>query len=113
MLPFVDHHEEIPRIRDAMAFDLARRATDGGAEIEASGFFRDHNLDAVPLSDWSRLRSGAAQQVDTYLALRAYDADLDVRSSRAVTALDDWPKTTPILAVSGESGQGKSWRAYR
>ncbi|MCH7687806.1 MAG: hypothetical protein IH899_14170, partial [Planctomycetes bacterium] len=113
LLALVDHHEEIPQIRDAMALDLARRATAGGAEIEVLSFFRDHGLDAVPLSDWSRLRANATRQVDTYLELRAYDADLDVRSSRAVAALDDWPKTTPILAVSGESGQGKSWRAYR
>ena len=51
LLALVDHHEEIPQIRRAMALDLAERATEGGVEIEAREFFRDHGLDSVPLCD--------------------------------------------------------------
>ena len=112
LLALADHHEQIPEIRDAMILDLARRATIGNAVIDAHTFFRDHGLDSVPLSDWSRLRANSAKQVDTFLARRRYDADLDVRSSRAVSDLNNWPNSSPILAVCGESGQGKSWRAY-
>lgn len=113
LLPFVDHHEQIPQIRDAMLLDLARRASEGCAEIDASDFFRQYGLDSVPLTDWSSLRTNAAKQVDNFLWLRGYNADLDVRTSRAFLGIGDWPKTTPILAITGESGQGKSWRAYR
>lgn len=113
LLAVVDQSDEIPRIRDAMAVDLARRAADGGNEIEVYEFFREHNLNAISLSDWARLRLGAASHIDSFVTRHGYDADFDVRGADAITALDDWPITKPILAITGQSGQGKSWRAYR
>jgi hypothetical protein len=112
LLAVVDRHDEIPRIRDAMAMDLARRATTGGAVISAGDFFRDHRLDATPMNDWACLRANAHREVDTYLRLHGYHQDLDVRLSAAAETLREWPAATPMQAISGESGQGKSWRAF-
>lgn len=113
LMAVVDIHEDVPRIRDALSLDLGRLAAAGGAVIEAREFFSKHGLNAVPLTEWSRLRERAAKERDSFLTRRGYDGQLDVRVQRAADALAAWTASTPILAVSGESGQGKSWLAYR
>ncbi len=107
-----DREKDIPQLRKAMAFDLATKATSGDAVVEASDFFRQHGLNAVPLSDWSRLRSIAQNVTHTYLATREYRTSDDVRFGSSAGIFDNWPLTTPVLALSGESGQGKSWHGY-
>jgi hypothetical protein len=112
LLAVVDRNDAIPQLRDAMAFDLGRRATAGSAEIDVEQFFRSHGLNAIPLTDWSALRARAHGDADTYLRLHGYAADDDLRRDAAATALGAWPRPSPMLALTGESGQGKSWRAY-
>ena len=46
------------------------------------------------------------------LVLRGYQATQDVRAKRLAAIVRDWALSTPILLISGESGQGKSWLLY-
>lgn len=113
LLAVIDRQDRLAQVRDALAFDLAQLATAGGAVIDASEFFARHNLDAVPLSDWSRMRSESQRHLRRYLAGGdRYDPERDVRSAAAQRMLHTWAPVTPMLAVSGESGQGKSWHAF-
>ena len=112
LLAVVDCRDDIPLVRDSMAMDLARRATVGGADINVDRFFQSHNLNAISLTEWGELRDRTHQHLEAYLRLHGYDRNSDVRLSSATETLGQWPDGTPMMAVSGESGQGKSWRAF-
>lgn len=112
LFALVDHRERIPDIRDAMAFDLGRRATRGSATINASEFLREHNLNVVALDNWSLFRSQAERYVDDFLAHHRYVQGLDVRFEYARAHVSQWAPTRPVFLITGESGQGKSWRSY-
>jgi len=112
LLTLVDHRDDLDRIRKALAFDLAQRATAGEATIEAACFFADHSLSAVPLVSWATLRSRTRDAVTQHLEQRRYSPKLDVRREFGESAVGNWPADIPVLMVTGESGQGKSWTAF-
>lgn len=112
LLAVVDQNDDLQHVRDALAFQLQQLATVGGEQIETSAFFVDQQLRAVPLTDWATLKARGRQRLLRFLSLRNYDHDLDVRHDASDALQRAWPPTTPLLVITGESGQGKSWHAY-
>lgn len=108
----IDRIDDIATLRNSLAIELAKRATAGSAVIDCAAFFKENGLNATALNDWMSLRSSAQSIVATHLRHRGYDRLLDVRIEAARQMLSSWPATAPVLAITGESGYGKSWRAF-
>ena len=53
---------------------------------------------------WNALRSRIETQLENQLRLIGYDPEKDVRER------PEWPEDFPILILTGESGQGKTWQ---
>lgn len=75
---------------------------------EASDFFLRAGIDADLPERLVTLPDRLANEIEARLATeRSYDGSQDVRESVA------WSPDKPILVVTGESGNGKSWRLAR
>ncbi len=109
LLAVVDRKEEIPRIRDALALCLIRKAGAGNAEITAESLLAENNLNATPLTNWSTIRSGSRDELDRHLRYCKYDPELDVRKSRMKPVARAWRDSARTIVIAGESGQGKTW----
>ena len=109
LLALIDNRDNLSQIRDALAFDLARKAGSGNVTVEAAPFLAAHGLRAVPLSDWPRIRDCARRELRSALSRRGYDANFDVRSGKAADANVRWQQGPNVLVIAGESGQGKTW----
>ncbi|MDA0831650.1 MAG: HEAT repeat domain-containing protein [Planctomycetota bacterium] len=105
LLAIVDKHDDIPRIRDHLAMELAKASTIGGAVIDANKFLSDHGLDATPLTDWTNHIGSARCLVSRATERIGYDENVDVRLAELPVA----PHTGEILVLTGESGAGKTW----
>jgi hypothetical protein len=112
LLALVDTDIAVAEKRDAMLTGLSRRATHGGAEIDAQQFLGEYALNSAPLTDWGLLRERAAVYLDGSLARAGYDQAVDVRRAVVAELATSWQPTVPILAISGQSGGGKSWLLY-
>ncbi|HLK61361.1 MAG TPA: hypothetical protein VKU00_32730, partial [Chthonomonadaceae bacterium] len=106
LLEIVPINTNLPATRDALLFDLARRASVGGAQIVPSTFFAENGLQAVPLSHWTAIQDNATHILKRQLNRLGYIPEEDVRVAEPPMS---WPLQTPLLALTGESGQGKSW----
>jgi hypothetical protein len=109
LLAVVDDRDRLDETRDALLTDLARRARLGNAEIEPKAFLRDHRLDATPLTKWFALRMAARRDLEKRLERYGYNPHVDVRGQRVAEVASSWSTDKPVLILSGESGQGKSW----
>ena len=109
LLERIDCAEQLPEKRDAMLIDLARQASRGDARINRQAFLGEHLLDSTSLKDWNTLLHDGAERLKEDFARRGYDATEDVRAENYAHLFSDWLPDKPILLVSGESGQGKSW----
>ena len=110
LMEMVPTNTGVKEKRDALLLDMARRAAQGNAIISAEEFFRDHNLNSIPLSDWKTLIQNSSRSLDRRVKILRY---LPVDDVRDVLVPERWPMKAPLLAVVGESGQGKSWSLYR
>lgn len=104
--------DSLGRRRDAMRWDLARRATRGDAVIDADAFFTEHGLCGEPLDDWLRLSEKARTHLAEALGTRGYVDGGDTRPALAAEIIQSWPKERPVLALTGEAGTGKTWLGY-
>jgi hypothetical protein len=113
LLQLVEYDSDVPEKRDAMLTDLARIATRGNADIDSSArFLAEHNLASTPFSAWPVLRERSRIHLAGELDRLGYHADEDVRLARARDLALKWVEGKPMLAVAGDSGQGKSWLLY-
>lgn len=112
LLAIVDRNDDLSRIRDLLAMELVRRSTQGNAVIQCVDFFREQGLSAVPLTQWGALRRESNRLSDSMLQSQGYDQSIDVRYHYAEQAFAEWPPSAPVMAITGESGSGKSWRTY-
>lgn len=112
LLTVVPRNDDIPAIRDALAMELARLATLGNADIDCRHIFERVGLNATPLTEWATIRRRSQRISERYLGLLGYEPLRDVRVVAAKQLLEFWPTEIPILAITGESGSGKSWRTY-
>ncbi|NQT14650.1 MAG: hypothetical protein HQ582_17975 [Planctomycetes bacterium] len=104
--------EDLPRFRDALLLDLARRASSGSAPVVATEFLDEHGLNATPLSKWMELTSKATHHLVRTLQLRGIDFGEEARPGLVDLTFGRWMSNGPILILSGESGQGKTWLGY-
>lgn len=111
----VDHllQHYFPRLHDARATRrklvalLLEKLSRGELILDAQGvrdLFLEADLDPQVVEKVARLAEGAAQVVAERLARSGYVAAHDVREALA------WPDDRPVLLVTGESGNGKSWQ---
>jgi len=112
LLALVSFDTQAAEKRDAMLAGLARRAAQGAADIESTGFFAEYGLDSVPLTAWQTLRERSGAHLEGELRRRGYEPCDDVREDSAEDVIARWPPDAPMLVLSGESGQGKSWLLY-
>lgn len=112
LLAVVERREDVPEKRRALLTALAEKATGGAADIDAEQFLKECGLDATPLTRWLTIRSRANDLLRRWLRRRGHDPTLDVRRSTASALVREWRSEKPLLVISGESGQGKSWFSY-
>jgi len=111
LLALVDHPEQVPEKRNALMTWLAREAVQG-ADVATDELLEKHGVNVTPLTDWVTLREKARRILSRDLELREYEEVHDVRAAAAEPLLNGWNTHTPLLGISGESGDGKSWRLY-
>jgi hypothetical protein len=90
-------------------FDLEKAAIQGGEVIHADEFFAKHNLCRIRLSDTATICDLTHAHLSRHIANRRLDLSRDVRSKFTEAVLAKWDSAGPVLIISGESGQGKSW----
>jgi hypothetical protein len=113
LLQLVEYDSEVPEQRDALLMGLARLATQGGADINDSArFLAEHGLASTPFSAWPVLQERSRIYLAGELERLGYRANEDVRLTRAQDVASEWAGGKPMLVVSGNSGQGKSWLLY-
>ena len=107
----VDNTDKLEDMLHTLLMALAEKASKGQAPIEAVPFFRDHGLDATPLTKWYLVVRASSKLLETTLSSLHYHIEQDVRPLPVITDLAFWkPPTSPFLVLTGESGQGKTWR---
>lgn len=109
LLAVVDRSDSIPQTRAALALSLMELMANGNVAISAGDLLARHNLNATPLTAWSRIREKSQAELQRILANYRYDTRLDVRISNAELIEAEWAKSPRTLVVTGESGQGKTW----
>ena len=109
LLSVVDRKEEIPRIRDALAFFLISKAGAGNFEMTAESLLAENGLNATLLTDWSKIRAKSRDELDRHLQFSEYEPELDVRMARMEPVARTWRESARTLVIAGESGQGKTW----
>ncbi len=112
LLALVDHSEQVSEKRDALMSWLAGYAAQGDTVVTSDVLLREHGLDVTPLTDWGALRERAQALLRRELTMRLYREENDARAGSARLLWESWGVDTPLLALSGESGSGKSWQLY-
>ena len=111
LLSQVSSADELPRVRDAMLFDLAALATRGSQSVEATPFFTKHGLTATPLTQWLEITVAAKNELNGSLARHRIDLTVDVRPQMADDLYGGWTSEKPVLVLAGAGGRGKTWLA--
>lgn len=110
LMRVVSHREEVPQLCDAMGGWISHRSSTNNNAITPAELFAAHGLDkAVPIGDLLVLRRRCREKLMRQLDGLGYVPGWDVRRSPDGTT--DHVSTT-ITAVTGGSGEGKSWRVY-
>ena len=112
LLALVDSEADLAARRGAMLDDLAHSASRGGATVKPKEFLERHGLNVVPLTDWNSLVLRSKHYLNNQLDLFNYNAEQNVRADEAEALVCSWPSDKPVLVLSGESGQGKSWQLF-
>ena len=112
LLALVNFDTEVSEKRDAMLTGLARHAAQGSADLDSTTFLAEYGLNSVPLTNWLMLRERGQKHLEGELRRRGYEPGEDVRKDLAANAMAQWPSSSPMMVLSGESGQGKSWLLY-
>jgi len=102
----IDYSDNVQEKRNALLTALAEQATLGNAEILPGEFFTHHGITAQRLSNWIDIVKRGRELLQKRLTFYGYAPDVDVRPLRRL------PADTPVVILSGESGQGKSWQLY-
>lgn len=108
----IDFAEGVEEKRNALVGGLLELAAKGNAIISPDGYLSKHGIDATPLSDWNTHHRKAAALFETALLNRGYDAAIDVRKGIGERLRSSWDLRKPLLAVTGESGVGKTWSLH-
>jgi len=106
---FLGHHVEIADDIDGKRRELCgillEIAAEGAQSITAERLLRKGSIPLFSFRDWPRLQNKLRVRLREQLQKEQYDISLDVRPMRPIH--DD------LTVLSGESGQGKTWRLAR
>jgi len=114
LMSLVNYREGLSAKREELVGALIAIAKRGSQPIIPTVFFTEHGLDAIP---WDNIKSIGIKSKNTLknqLERFRYDIAEDVSDSLLPECSDTWLKNkkNPI-ALRGDSGNGKSWKAYR
>lgn len=112
LLAIIASTEAVEEKRNALLGELLSCTAAGNAELKASEIMAKYGLDSIPLTHWPTIRERGQRALRASLERLGYLPDRDVRSARAQELTSSWPDTSLILAIQGDSGQGKSWLLY-
>ncbi|MDB5384390.1 MAG: hypothetical protein JWM11_36, partial [Planctomycetaceae bacterium] len=101
LLSVVDHRDDIPQVRQALAFSLMDKAASGNAEVTAKSLFTEHHLNAHSLLEWTSLRNRAKQDFVERIKRTGYESNLDVRKSDSVEIVSSWDPSRRVLIFAG------------
>lgn len=105
----VPYREQIVQRRDQLCGSLLRIVADGGEVcLDPEAFLRDAGLNAASVKKLQDI-APVKRELDEIL-LRRLREDYGYESASDVRTRPAWPAESPVLMLSGESGQGKSWQ---
>jgi hypothetical protein len=107
LLPLVDHRDDVPEKRERLCLMILSKAAHGEVVIVPEDLLREAGLRGVSLENGDELRRRAREGVQREVERRKYNRNRDVRTK------PDWPEDKPLLILTGESGQGKTWQLAR
>lgn len=113
---FTPDLNQVKNARLALVSALEERVTKNKGELgkkEIAELFDQHGLNKTSLREWSVHRRKSIEITSSFCSSHGgYTPEDDVRPFCS-RLLQDWPSPkTPILALVGESGNGKSWSLY-
>lgn len=110
LMRVVPQRENLPELCDAMGGWICDRSSTNNNAITPAELFVAHGLDkAVPIGDLLVLRQRCREKLMRQLERLGYVPAWDVRRSPDGTTDRI---STAITAITGGSGEGKSWRVY-
>src|SRR5208337_4664136 len=114
LLAIIPSKDQIGAKCDELIGALSTIATRGNVTIHAADFLGEHGLGSLPLNPegWPALRNRARTLWQRQCSQLGYEPGQDLRSGLAEATRGRWSPDSPILVLSGESGQGKSWLLY-
>jgi flagellar biosynthesis regulator FlaF len=114
LLSVVDHREDIDEKQRSLTCRLMEIARGHAAgPLDTKTLLSQHGLDSVPLNQWAQLRQNGQRLIERGTRFRQYDPRYDVRIDHAKKLASEWSDSNcPILAITGETGAGKSWTLY-
>ncbi|MDX2199493.1 MAG: hypothetical protein SF069_11050 [Phycisphaerae bacterium] len=113
LLGMVTYHEQVSEKRNALLSKLEALAAQGNQSVRCEELLASIGVKAQPLS-WNRFRSKAQEALENFIKLVGYEKPWDARNQRPIIRhISAWPNDQPVLVLSGESGQGKSWQLCR
>ena len=103
--PLVDYSEQVEPKRRELCAALLELASDGNATFTPRELLAKVNLDHPSFCNWARARDAILKTTQQTLRIRLrYNAEADVRSPMSP------PANSGVCVLTGESGQGKTWR---
>lgn len=106
---FLRQHVEIAEDVDGKRCELCgvllEAAAEGDRSITAEWLFGKANIPLHSFRDWPRLQRRLRSRLQDQLRKEQYDRSLDVRPSSTIQR--------DVTIITGESGQGKTWRLAR
>lgn len=103
--PLVDYSEEVEPKRRELCAALLELASDGNATFTPQDMLAKVNLDHTSFCDWATARDSLSDTAQRTLRNRwRYCVEADVRSPMRP------PANSLVCVLTGESGQGKTWR---
>jgi len=105
LLGVIDYNNDVDAKRRELCGVLLEECARGEVSITPTALLQKAGLNAQSFRDWSTLRTNLHQKLVAVLEKEyCYQETKDVRS------VPVWPRDSPILMLTGESGQGKTWQ---
>ncbi len=105
LLAVVDDRDQVDAKLNELCGVVLGMGSQGDVVITAAQLLEKVGLTAKPLSDWLGWRQRCRAYVQRHIGLEwRFNPDANVRCAPV------WRENKPVLVLSGESGQGKTWQ---
>ena len=102
---FADYPGQTESKRRELCGLVLELAAQGDVRTTPQEFLKQARLDAVPFTQWARIH----ERSNIYFKRRA-EIEWNYREEMDVRPPIWWPLNKPILVLTGDSGQGKTWQ---